>query len=421
MRKEKNPGMLTLHTADFEDARQRDCARVIASLHEGGGKSRATLAAELDMTSMAISRAIADLVGRGIIKQSVGQVSGRGRPPAQIVLNPGCAGATVLLVSSQELVGVLVDFRGSVLARQTAHVPSDADSARMTATMRDLVAGLLGSCPSGMRHVGTSVAVSGIVDVKTRTWILTSRWPNVRDFDVGKALDGITPRVFLFRQLDVELSARYAVPGMERLEGAFILHWGWGIGLAYRGSDDAPMRQGGPFGEIGHWRFNVLKDRPCGCGNRGCLETAASLSALLPVIREIYPWASGEEELLSSQIETMELTDIPEIRVAVDLMARALGNACRLLFPEKVFITGPFTCNAGLYELLRSRFEAEGLIGTLRLPTLISDRSSLDYVVQGAAQPLHEIAVCVLLGTPQGKPNGAGRSRRNGKRQRPMP
>ncbi|MHA6686242.1 ROK family transcriptional regulator [Mesorhizobium sp. A556] len=395
--------MLTLDTTDFADAHQRDCARVIANLHDGGGKSRAALAAELDMTSMATSRAIADLIGRGIIEQSVGQASGRGRPPAHIVLNPGCAGATVLHVSSQELIGVLVDFRGNVLARQTAHVPADADKARMTAAMRGLVAVLNENCPPGMRHIGTSVTVSGIVDVKTRTWILTSRWPNVRDFDVGEALEGITPRVFLFRQLDVELSARYAAAGNSAIEGVFILHWGWGVGLAYRAGGDSPMHQGGPFGEIGHWRFNVLKDRPCGCGNRGCLETAVSLSALLPVIREKYPEASVEEELLSSQIATMDLVDIPEIRTAVDLMARALGNACRLLFPEKVFITGPFTGNAGIYELLRTRFEAEGLVGTLRLPILIADRSSLDYVVKGAVQPLHETAVRVLLGADGAK------------------
>jgi transcriptional regulator of PTS gene len=111
-----------------------------------------------------------------------------------------------------------------------------------------------------------------------------------------------------------------------------------------------------------------------------------------------------EEELLSSQIETMNLADIPEIRTAVDLMARALGNACRLLFPDKVFITGPFTGNTGIYELLRARFEAEGLVGTLRLPILIADRSSLDYVVKGAVQPLHETAVRVLLGADGDKP-----------------
>src|SRR5690606_31233115 len=115
---------------------------------------------------------------------------------------------------------------------------------RMREAMRGLVAVLSESCPSGMRHIGTSVTVSGIVDVKTRLWILTSRWPNVRDFDVGEALEGITPRVLLFRQLDVELNARYSAAGDSALEGAFILHWGWGIGLAYRAGDASPMGQG---------------------------------------------------------------------------------------------------------------------------------------------------------------------------------
>src|SRR5690606_13635601 len=103
------------------------------------------------------------------------------------------------------------------------------------------------------------------------------------------------------------------------------------------------------------------------------------------------------EELVSRQIETMQLTDIREVRMAVDLMARALGNVCRILFPAKVFVTGPFIGNADILELLRSRFEAEGLVGTLALPTLIAARSSIDYVLRGAMQPLYEIALRTLL------------------------
>ncbi|MGB3387570.1 MAG: ROK family protein [Pseudaminobacter sp.] len=389
--------MLATGIQEFDDALQRDCARVISALHAGGRKARADLAQELELTSTTTSRIIADLADKGIVVESAGQKVGRGRPPAQVALNPLCAGATILHVSSQELVCVLLDFTGTVLARETRHVPEDIDPAQMREVMRGLVAASIDQCPAGMRHIGTSVTVSGIVDIRNRTWILTSRWPRIRDFDVRKALSGITPEVFLARQLDVELAARHAEADVGRRESAAILHWGWGVGLAYRSGDDMDPLPAGPFGEIGHWRFNALEDRPCGCGNRGCLETAVSLWALLPVIRERYPDASEDEELVSRQIETMQLTDIREVRMAVDLMARALGNVCRILFPAKVFVTGPFIGNADILELLRSRFEAEGLVGTLALPTLIAARSSIDYVLRGAMQPLYEIALRTLL------------------------
>lgn len=390
--------MLTIENRHFIDAHQRDCARVVVALHQDDFQSRASLASTLEMTSTAISKIIADLSERNIIIETAGErKNGRGRPATQIALNPLCAGATILSVSSHELIGVLIDFKGNILARETRFAGPETVADEMTTVMRDIVSALTSKCPSSMIHVGTSVTVTGITDIKNRIWILTSRWPNIRDFNAARALLPATPTVHLFRQLDVELNARFAEQNDQAPESAAILHWGWGIGLAFRNKANTTQFQSGPFGEIGHWRFNILEERPCGCGNSGCLETAVSLGALLPVLRESYPDIAEDEETIARQIAEIELIDKPEIRMAVRLMARTLGNVCRILFPEKVFITGPFIANHGLFNLLQSDFEAEGLVGTLTLPTLIPDRSSLDYVLKGAAQPLFQCALDRLL------------------------
>lgn len=391
--------MLMIENRHFTDAHQRDCARVVAALHRDDFQSRASLASTLEMTSTAISKIIADLAERHIIVENAGErKNGRGRPATQIALNPLCAGATILSISSRELIGVLIDFKGNILAREARTVGAETNADEMTAIMRSIVSALIAKCPSSMIHVGTSVTVTGITDIKNRIWILTSRWPNIRDFNVEEALLPVTPTVYLFRQLDVELNARFTEQGLFAPDSAAILHWGWGIGLAFRTKADITQFQSGPFGEIGHWRFNILEDRPCGCGNFGCLETAVSLGALLPTIREIHPDTAEDEETVADQIAHMELASRPEIRMAVRLMARALGNVCRILFPGKVFITGPFIANHGIFNLLQSDFEAEGLVGSLTLPTLIPDRSSFDYVLKGAAQPLFECALDRLLG-----------------------
>lgn len=390
--------MLMIENRDFADAHQRDCARVIAALHRNDFQSRASLATALDMTSTAMSKIINDLSEKNIILEKDGEKNGRGRPATQIALNELCVGATILYMSSQELTGVLIDFKGSVLARETHYIRSEAEASEMAAIMRAIVNCLVKQCPPGMVHVGTTVTVSGIADIKKRIWILTSRWPHIRDFDIEDALLPVTPSVYLFRQLDVELNARMAEQGPDGPDSTAILHWGWGVGLAYSSKANAFLFHNGPFGEIGHWRFNILEDRPCGCGNYGCLETAVSLGALLPVIRSVYPHTAEDEETAAAQISEMDIAHIPEIRMAVELVARTLGNVCRILFPEKVFITGPIIGNAGVFHLLQSRFEAEGLVGSLVLPALVADRSSIDYVVKGAAQPLFELALDRLLG-----------------------
>ncbi|MBX4421185.1 ROK family protein, partial [Mycobacterium tuberculosis] len=83
---------------------------------------------------------------------------------------------------------------------------------------------------------------------------------------------------------------------------------------AYSVNGDPFIRAGGPFGEIGHWRFNLLEDRPCGCGNHGCLETAASLWALPPRLLERCPSLSENEDVLAGQMARRPLLDMDDMR-----------------------------------------------------------------------------------------------------------
>jgi glucokinase len=69
----------------------------------------------------------------------------------------------------------------------------------------------------------------------------------------------------------------------------------------------------GAAGEVGHWTV-VPDGRPCGCGNRGCLEQYASARALAVLARERI--AAGEPSALA-QIAAGELT------------SRQVGDAAR--------------------------------------------------------------------------------------------
>ncbi|QND50580.1 ROK family transcriptional regulator (plasmid) [Phyllobacterium sp. 628] len=380
--------LLTIDETRYDDAHQRDCARVIALISAGNQHSRPGIAELLEMTSTTTSKVVGDLIARGLLVEKAGEKSGRGRPAIQIALNSGRLGATVIHISSRALRGIVVDFGGNILERQSLDIPTGANADQMTSAMRGLVESLKARLPDGMQHLGTSVSVSGVVDVQSKTWLLTSRWPNIRDFDIAAALEPVTPAVFVCRHLDAELNARTLQDPVYGTDNTLLLHWGWGIGLAYSVNGDPFIRAGGPFGEIGHWRFNLLEDRPCGCGNYGCLETAASLWALLPQMREIWPDLSEDEEVLAGQMAERPLIDMPDIQTALKLTARSLANVCRLLFPKRVIMTGPFVANSDVWQAFEMAFRAEGLIGTLDLPVLIADKSSEEFAILGAVRPL---------------------------------
>jgi predicted NBD/HSP70 family sugar kinase len=379
---------LTIDETAYEDAHQRDCARVAALLSSEGPHSRASVASGLKMTSTATSHVVSDLTERGLVMERPGVKIGRGRPPTEIALNMRRLGGTVIHISSRTLLGFLLNLGGEVLEQRAVEIPADADNAAMAESMRHLVQWLIRQCPAGMNHLGTSVSVSGVVDVQARKWLVTSRWSNVRNLDIGHALATVTPAVLVCRHLDAELEARTARESAYSSGNTLLLHWGWGIGLSCSVNGRPLLPNGGPFGEIGHWRFNALQQLPCDCGNHGCLETGAALWALLPRLRERWPELSDEEEPLAEQLSGLSLLDVPEMTAAVGLMARSLANVCRLLFPSSVIITGPFVANPQVWEAFTTAFRAEGLIGSLELPNLMADKFSQDYVIHGACLPL---------------------------------
>lgn len=380
--------ILTVDETRYDDAHQRDCARVSALLSGNEPHSRATVADKLRMTSTTTSRVVGDLIERRLVVEQAGVKIGRGRPPVQIALNPQRLGGTVIHISSRSLLGFLSDLSGTILERRIVDIPPDADNAAMAGAMRHLVQALVEKCPVEMKHLGTSVSVSGVVDVQNRQWLLTSRWPNVRNLDIEAALAAVTPAVLVCRHLDAELDARTSQEPSYRSGSTLLLHWGWGIGLSCSVNGQPLVQASGQFGEIGHWRFNMLEQRTCGCGNHGCLETGAALWALLPRLREIWPELSDEEEPLAEQLAGLPLMELSEVTVAINLMARSLANVCRLLFPTRAIITGPFVANASVWNAFETAFQSEGVMGSLQLPTLIADKFSQDYAVHGALRPL---------------------------------
>ena len=90
-------------------------------------------------------------------------------------------------------------------------------------------------------------------------------------------------------------------------------------------------------GEIGHTRLRG-NDRPCGCGNRGCLETLIGVPYLLQSLRE----ATGNAEAdLAALLAHLEVDPLPPwLGDALDSTAACIGGALNLYGLERVVLTG---------------------------------------------------------------------------------
>lgn len=388
--------LLTLDETRLALAHDRDCARIYRLILNGEAHSRADIGRILQLRSTSVSRVVTDLIARRLVIEAVGEASGRGRPPAILVAHTRRIGASVIYVSSQSLSGALVDLNGHLVAERRRPIAGDADNAAIAAVMTELARDLLDAMPPGMSHAGTAVSLSGLIDLKQGQWLLASRWPRMRGLDIASVLEPVAGPVTICRNLDAELRARAAREPESFAGGTILLHWGWGVGLAYA-VDGEPFAPTGSFGEIGHWRLAALNGRRCGCGNTACLETGAALWSLLPALRRHWPDLDQDEVRLARQLAGLDLQSLPEMEMATELLARALANACRMLFPTRIAVSGPFSANPQLWARFNTLFRAEGTMDGFAVPDLTGVPASHLYEIHGAAAPLLSRATEALL------------------------
>ena len=117
------------------------------------------------------------------------------------------------------------------------------------------------------------------------------------------------------------------------------MNYGFGAGIVLEGT----LFHGatGVSGEIGHTTVDENGEF-CQCGNRGCLNTIASINRALELLAPIHPEIDSAEKLLEAAAQGLP----PAIRVLTD-MGRASGvaiaNVVSLLNPEVIVIGGDLT------------------------------------------------------------------------------
>ena len=132
----------------------------------------------------------------------------------------------------------------------------------------------------GVRTLGVGVTVPGLIDHRRGLDILS---PNVH------VIDGRSPGRDLGERLGIDcimIQDQHALCMAERyygrakgLDDFAILDVSSGVGMGVMSGGRLVRGHSGFAGEIGHITVEP-KGRPCGCGNRGCLETVASDTAL---------------------------------------------------------------------------------------------------------------------------------------------
>ncbi|WP_330245702.1 ROK family protein [Streptomyces sp. NBC_00562] len=222
----------------------------------------------------------------------------------------------------------------------------------------------------GESAAAAGVAVPGIVDAENGIAVYASNlgWRDVPMRDkLGERLGGVP--VALGHDVRTGGLAEGRIGAGKGADRFLFVPLGTGIAgaIGIAGSIEAGAH--GYAGEIGH--IVVRPDGPdCGCGQRGCLETLASASA----VSRAWAAASGDPEADAADCaKAVESGDPAAVRVwqnAVDALAAGLVTALTLLDPRTLIIGGGLA-EAGETLFVPLRAAVEERVTFQKLPHIV--------------------------------------------------
>ncbi|OON71885.1 ROK family transcriptional regulator [Streptomyces tsukubensis] len=258
-------------------------ARHILKLVSSGlASSRADLVRELGLAPSTVSLRVQELVTAGLLTESGEGASRGGRRPR--LLRVRARGGVTLaadLGSHHVRLGA-VDLGGTVV--EAVDHPFDLTEGPehavdwLCAQVAELAARRR---RSGSEVRGLGVAFPGPVQVPEGRVLSPSRMPGWHRYPLREVL---SDRLGLPVSVDNDATMmavgehHVARSGLEHL---VVVKAGRGIGCGVISSGRPHSGATGSAGDISHVRVEAGRERPCSCGNIGCLETVASGAALL--------------------------------------------------------------------------------------------------------------------------------------------
>jgi predicted NBD/HSP70 family sugar kinase len=361
---------LSASPGSLEGLRQGNRLRVIGVLERRAQASRAEIARETGLSPTAVTSLVADLVAEGLVverRDSAPSPMRRngGRPPTLLSLDPSSGGFAGVYFAHDSVRAAVVDRSGTLLLDAREDLDVDHRPEQALARAEALTAALVAR--SGLereRIGGLGVAVSAPLRSATGVLAQPSVLPGWVGVEVAAALEArLRLPVHVGNDANLGGLAEAAVGAGRAVRNLIYVMLSAGVGAAL--ILDGRLYEGatGTAGELGHIVIDP-DGEICRCGNRGCLETVSSSTAL---IRDLAA-AHGTSLTFPGLIELLQAGDPPALRAIADAgraVGRALAAICTMLDPGTIVIGGELAAGgeallAGIRESIDRETSATG-------------------------------------------------------------
>lgn len=365
--------------ATRHDSRRSNLGTTLELVSSKGATSRAEIARQTGLSRAAVSSLVGELIESGLIRELGQGTSAGGKPPTLLALNERGRDIVALDLGRRPFRGALVDLSGRIHERIEADAEPVApvgDRAHQVAI--ELIESLIAKATAPVLGIG--VGTPGVIDPDGT--VLEAANLDWHELDLGSELR---------RRFDIPVSiandaAMAALVEYRRRptdRNLILVKLGRGVGAGVVIDGTLHRGEHSAAGEIGHVR--VRDDgEACRCGNRGCLETVASVPAILRRLGadpELQPWDA---------LALAGLVGDEPVRRALAEAGRHLGmvlaNVVALLDIGHV-VLAPDLRNASdiLIDEIRTELASRILPATADLVEIEATQLGGDLVLAGAA------------------------------------
>lgn len=340
------------------------------------------------LSKATVSEAIASLMALGLLKEVGKRQPGRGRSQVVLEFQPTTRLVLGAHYTERACRVVLADLLASPVAQAERPLYSTEPEAFVEAVVScvtELVRG------ADVPILGLGAGTPGLIDAARREVMISvpQQWFHV---PLGAMLeDRLGMPVVIANRAKAAALGEYwqghrqpqrDVADIERPSSLFYAYVGAGIVSGFVNEGQLHLGSGGAAGELGH--VTVLPDGPvCGCGNRGCLHTLASESAIVRQVKARVREAAAVDpsgDPLAGSLAVLDIAMVVDearrgnlvvlevIREVATWLGIAIAGVINLMNPSRVVIGGPVTgigepFMAALREEIRRRALWDSLQG----------------------------------------------------------
>ena len=339
--------------ATRQHTKQHNARLVLKTIYDAGDVSRADLARLTGLTRATVSNIVAGYLDKGIVAETGVGPSIGGKPPILLSMVPNARQLICLDLGSEQFTGALVNLRGHF--EQQISLPVNGRTAQAALDLvYELVDQLLSHVTAPV--LGMALGSPGLIDADAG---LVKQSVNLdwHDLPLQQLLaDRYAFPVHIANDSHLAALAEYSY-GNDDTRNLVLIKMGQGIGSGIVLNGRIFYGEGFGAGEIGH--VSVVADgEQCSCGNVGCLETVASVRAMLrqaemaasqnpdsllatnsPITWEILRQACQQGDATAQQIVTQ----------AGDFLGLAVANLVGILNVNRIVIAGDVAQTGDLF------------------------------------------------------------------------